>query len=131
MSTPRLQAEVDLLRMAGQHKNVVGFRDLFSDGNFYYIVMEFATGGELFDRLVTKGAHSEHDAASLLREVMHAVAYLHGHSIIHFDIKPENILLHDADTDEIDVRLVDFGSAFVVGATGESGPKNDSGTIAY
>lgn len=39
MSTPRLQAEVDLLRMAGQHKNVVGFRDLFSDGNFYYIVM--------------------------------------------------------------------------------------------
>ncbi|CAN0352885.1 unnamed protein product, partial [Ectocarpus sp. 12 AP-2014] len=131
MSTPRLQAEVDMLRMAGQHKNVVGFRDLFSDDNFYYIVMEFATGGELFDRLVTKGAHSEHDAASLLREVVDAVAYLHGHSIIHFDIKPENILLHDADTDDIDVRLVDFGSAFVVGATGESGPKNDSGTIAY
>lgn len=45
MSTPRLQAEVDLLRMAGQHKNVVGFRDLFSDGNFYYIVM-----GKLFSR---------------------------------------------------------------------------------
>ncbi|CAN0111198.1 unnamed protein product, partial [Ectocarpus fasciculatus] len=131
MSTPRLQAEVDMLRMAGQHKNVVGFRDLFSDNNYYYIVMEFATGGELFDRLVTKGAHSEHDAASLLREVVDAVAYLHGHSIIHFDIKPENILLHDADTDDIDVRLVDFGSAFVVGATGESGPKNDSGTIAY
>lgn len=39
--------------------------------------------------------------------------------------------LHDADTDDIDVRLVDFGSAFVVGETGESGPKNDSGTIAY
>lgn len=39
MSTPRLQAEVDMLRMAGQHKNVVGFRDLFSDDNFYYIVM--------------------------------------------------------------------------------------------
>lgn len=54
---------------------------------------EFASGGELFDRLVTKGAHSEHDAASLLREVMHAVAYLHGHSIVHFDIKPENILV--------------------------------------
>lgn len=39
MTTPRLQAEVDLLRMAGQHKNVVGFRDLFSDSDFYYIVM--------------------------------------------------------------------------------------------
>lgn len=35
----RLQAEVDLLRMAGQHKNVVNFRDLFSDENEYYIVM--------------------------------------------------------------------------------------------
>ena len=43
---------------------------------------------------MTKGAHSEHDAASLLREVVHAVAYLHGHSIIHFDIKPENILVN-------------------------------------
>lgn len=59
---------------------------------------EFATGGELFDRLVTKGAHSEHDAASLLREVVHAVAYLHGHSIIHFDIKPENILVSKPDS---------------------------------
>lgn len=39
--------------------------------------------------------------------------------------------LHEADTDDIDVRLVDFGSAFVVGETGEAGPKNDSGTIAY
>lgn len=49
MTTPRLQAEVDLLRMAGQHKNVVGFRDLFSDSNFYYIVMgerEREKGGE-------------------------------------------------------------------------------------
>lgn len=35
----RLQAEVDLLRMAGQHKNVVNFRDLFSDDDQYYIVM--------------------------------------------------------------------------------------------
>lgn len=35
----RLQAEVDLLRMAGQHTNVVNFRDLFSDDNAYYIVM--------------------------------------------------------------------------------------------
>lgn len=50
----------------------------------------------MFDRLVTKGAHSEHDAASLLREVVHAVAYLHGHSIIHFDIKPENILVSES-----------------------------------
>lgn len=54
---------------------------------------EFATGGELFDRLVNKGAHSEHDAACLLREVMDAVAYLHLNSIVHFDLKPENILV--------------------------------------
>lgn len=35
----RLQAEVDLLRMAGQHRSVVNFRDLFSDDDEYYIVM--------------------------------------------------------------------------------------------
>lgn len=41
----RLQAEVDLLRVAGQHKNVVNFRDLFSDEDDYYIVM-----GEIKER---------------------------------------------------------------------------------
>ena len=56
---------------------------------------EFATGGELFDRLVQKGAHSEHDAACLIREVTDALAYLHGNDVVHFDIKPENILVSE------------------------------------
>ena len=35
----KLQSEVDLLRLAGQHSNVVNFRDLFSDEDYFYIVM--------------------------------------------------------------------------------------------
>ncbi|CAN0335176.1 unnamed protein product, partial [Laminaria digitata] len=97
----------------------------------HFYTTEFATGGELFDRLVNKGAHSEHDAACLLREVTDAVAYLHLNSIVHFDLKPENILLHSSDTDSIDVRVVDFGSAFVLGPSGLGPPKESSGTIAY
>lgn len=54
---------------------------------------EFATGGELFDRLVHEGAYSEHDAACLIQEVTDALAYLHGNNVVHFDIKPENILV--------------------------------------
>ncbi|CAM9702899.1 unnamed protein product, partial [Ascophyllum nodosum] len=127
----KLQSEVDLLRLAGQHSNVVNFRDLFSDEDSFYIVMEFATGGELFDRLVQKGAHSEHDAACLIREVTDALAYLHGNDVVHFDIKPENILLQSSDTDSLDVKLVDFGSAFVVGPKGVGIPRENSGTIAY
>ncbi|CAM9697755.1 unnamed protein product [Discosporangium mesarthrocarpum] len=127
----RLESEVGMLKMAGQHKNVVNFRDFFSDDDEYYIVMEFATGGELFDRLVHKGAYSEHEAASFMREVVDALSYLHGHNIVHFDLKPENLLLASPEFDSIDVRLVDFGSAFLLEEGGKGTPRENSGTVAY
>ena len=51
----KVMTEVEILRLAGEHRNIIGFRDLFQDDENWYIVMEMAEGGELFDRLVERG----------------------------------------------------------------------------
>mmetsp|Transcript_23948 Transcript_23948/g.64773 ORF Transcript_23948/g.64773 Transcript_23948/m.64773 type:complete len:107 (-) Transcript_23948:47-367(-) len=81
------------MRIAGDHLNVTSFIDLFSSDTNWYIVMEMAAGGELFDRLVTRGPYTERQASTLLREITEGLAYLHQQGVVHFDLKPENILL--------------------------------------
>lgn len=113
----RVTEEAEVLRVAGEHRSICTFKDLFEGDDAWYIVTELARGGELFDRLVERGAYTASGAASVMRELVDAVAYLHQMGIAHLDLKPENVLLASDETDASDVRLVDFGSArFLSGA---------------
>ena len=124
--------ESEIMRLVGEHRNISALIDVFvgeaetagkagggggdagdstDDGKASFLVMEMATGGELFDRLVQRGPYSEAQAAGMLREIVDAVAYCHANGVVHFDLKPENILLASPAADDCDVRLVDFGSA--------------------
>ena len=77
--------------------------------------MEFAAGGELFDRIVERGVYSERQAAEVVTRVLEALVYLHSHNIIHRDIKPENLLLAGKDSD-VEVKLSDFGVVAILEA---------------
>ena len=107
----RVSDEAELLRVAGEHRSICSYKELFEGDDAWYIVTELARGGELFDRLVERGAYTATGAASVMRELVDAVAYLHQMGIAHLDLKPENVLLASDETDASDVRLVDFGSA--------------------
>ena len=80
--------------------------------NELLIVMEKAHGGELFDRVVAQGKFCEGEAATVMRQVLDAVAFMHARAVIHRDIKPENILLKSRDS--YDVVISDFGFARVM-----------------
>lgn len=101
--------EMDVLKGLDQ-PHVVKFLDWFESKDKYYLVFEEATGGELFERILSRGRFTELDARRTIRAILSAIQYLHHHNIVHRDIKPENILFRTKEEDA-NVVLVDFGIA--------------------
>lgn len=77
--------------------------------------MEYCSGGDLFSYLEKRGFKlSEQRASSIIHKLSAAVFYLHSYGICHRDLKPENILMTD-NTEEADIRLLDFGLSKIIG----------------
>jgi len=95
-----------LLRL--RHPNIIRLREIFEDDTHLFLILEYVTGGELFDRIVEKGHYSERDAAQCVHQILSAVAYLHDNGVVHRDIKPENILYENED-DNSRLKIADFG----------------------
>eukprot|EP00437_Effrenium_voratum_P028281 CAMPEP_0181411024 /NCGR_PEP_ID=MMETSP1110-20121109/7651_1 /TAXON_ID=174948 /ORGANISM="Symbiodinium sp., Strain CCMP421" /LENGTH=381 /DNA_ID=CAMNT_0023533609 /DNA_START=70 /DNA_END=1212 /DNA_ORIENTATION=+ len=98
------------------HPNIVKLIQVFQDKRFLYVVMERVKGGELFEAL--KSEHAliiEQDVARVGLQLMQALDYIHGCSIVHRDIKAQNILLTEPPIlpgralQHADIKLIDFG----------------------
>ena len=77
--------------------------------------MEYCAGGDMFNYLKKRGfALKENQAAGIIHKLGTAVYYLHSYGVLHRDLKPENILMMD-DSDDPDIRLLDFGLSKIVG----------------
>ncbi|CAL5412531.1 unnamed protein product [Camellia sinensis] len=70
-----------------------------------FIVLEFVTGGELFDKISGKGRLKEDEARKYFQQLINAVDYCHSRGVFHRDLKPENLLL---DANGI-LKVSDFG----------------------
>lgn len=92
------------------HPNIVQFRDWFESKDKFYIVTQLATGGELFDRIISKGKFTEVDAIKIVVQMLNAVVYIHSMNIVHRDLKPENVLYLDP-SDDSRIVVADFGIA--------------------
>ncbi|XP_059503638.1 striated muscle preferentially expressed protein kinase [Stegostoma tigrinum] len=112
-ATPRDDAvrELEILSQL-DHERIVFFHDAFEKKSSIVIVLELCTQEELFDHLVKKQCVLETELRLYIRQILEGVSYLHQNSILHLDIKPENILMADAASESI--RICDFGNAQAV-----------------
>ncbi|WWC87626.1 uncharacterized protein L201_002516 [Kwoniella dendrophila CBS 6074] len=92
------------------HPNIVHVWDHFESRDKFYLTFELAVGGELFDRISSRGKFTEKDALDCIRQVCSATSYLHSHQIVHRDLKPENILYKTKEPNS-QIVIADFGIA--------------------
>ena len=73
--------------------NIIRLYDVFEEKQYYYLVTEKMSGGELFDRIVQKSYYNEKEARDTCLVLFEALAFCHQHNVAHRDLKPENLLL--------------------------------------
>nr|XP_043630283.1 calcium-dependent protein kinase 33 [Erigeron canadensis] len=88
-----LKREVAILECLKGAPNVVELKDTYEDPKYVHLVMEYCEGGELYDKMDSKGLFNEKVAAQILGSIMKFVSLLHRMGIMHRDLKPENFLL--------------------------------------
>uniref|UniRef100_A0A3Q1K1Q3 MAP/microtubule affinity-regulating kinase 3 n=1 Tax=Anabas testudineus TaxID=64144 RepID=A0A3Q1K1Q3_ANATE len=103
-SLQKLFREVRIMKMLN-HPNIVKLFEVIETEKTLYLVMEYASGGEVFDYLVAHGRMKEKEARAKFRQIVSAVQYCHQKHIVHRDLKAENLLL-DAD---MNIKIADFG----------------------
>jgi len=90
-----LAAELGVLRKVGRHERLAGLVDSWENNDSWALLLDLASGGEVFDAIAQMGTFSEADAATLIRQLCGALSYIHSLGVVHRDIKPENILLRE------------------------------------
>lgn len=102
----KVAREIDVLKLV-KHPNIVRLYDVIETEKYIGIVLEYASGGELFDHILAHRYLKEKDASKLFAQLISGVTYLHAKKIVHRDLKLENLLL-DRNRNII---ITDFGFA--------------------
>ncbi|KFH44148.1 Protein kinase-like protein [Hapsidospora chrysogenum ATCC 11550] len=99
--TAREAAIVTLLN----HPHICGLRDVVRTNYHWYMLFEFVNGGQMLDYIISHGKLKEKQARKFSRQIASALDYCHRNSIVHRDLKIENILISKNG----DIKIIDFG----------------------
>ncbi|KAI0338603.1 Pkinase-domain-containing protein [Trametopsis cervina] len=102
----KVEREIEVLRTL-KHPNIVRLYDVIETDKYIGIILEYASGGELFDHILAHRYLREKDACKLFCQLISGVWYIHQKKIVHRDLKLENLLL-DRNRNVI---ITDFGFA--------------------
>ena len=93
------------------HPHIVKIIEYYENETELFIVTEFLEGGELFNKIEELNTFTEKDTAFIMKQVLSSVAYMHKKSMTHRDIKPENIMFIGLDENNLNLKLIDFGTS--------------------
>lgn len=105
----KFQAEIDLMQSL-DHPNIIKLYESFEDKQKVYLAMELCEGGDMYDMITEHGCFIESDVACIMRQVLHAVWYMHKNGVVHRDLKPENVLFDSkGEISQTQIKIIDFG----------------------
>jgi 5'-AMP-activated protein kinase catalytic alpha subunit len=87
------------------HHNIIQIYSVIENPTTIFLIMEYASGGELYDYIVLKKRLSDFEACKFFHQIINGVEYIHKVGVVHRDLKPENLLLDHKNY----VKIVDFG----------------------
>lgn len=100
----KIRREIQNLKLF-RHPHIIKLYQVISTPTDIFMIMEYVSGGELFDYIVKNGKLQEYEARRFFQQIISGVDYCHRHMIVHRDLKPENLLLdHNRH-----VKIADFG----------------------
>ncbi|KJE95448.1 CAMK/CAMKL/AMPK protein kinase [Capsaspora owczarzaki ATCC 30864] len=100
----KIRREIQYLKLF-RHPHIIKLYEVISTPTDIFMVMEYVSGGELFEYIVKHGKLSEKDARRFFQQIISGVHYCHKHMVVHRDLKPENLLLDS----NLNVKIADFG----------------------
>lgn len=100
----QIKREITTMKLI-KHPNIIRMYEVMASKTKVYIVLEFVTGGELFDKISCRGRLKEDEARKYFQQLINAVDYCHSRGVYHRDLKPENLLLDASGT----LKVSDFG----------------------
>lgn len=117
--------EVDILRQLMDCAGVIRLIDFYESPEKFYVVQEWAQGGDVFDKLAKRTTYTEKDARELSLVLLETMHTMHTRGLVHRDLKPENLLLKNT-SDDSNIKVADFGFARKVP---EEGLRTRCGTV--
>ncbi|KAH0627912.1 hypothetical protein JD844_008479 [Phrynosoma platyrhinos] len=100
----KIRREIQNLKLF-RHPHIIKLYQVISTPSDIFMVMEYVSGGELFDYICKNGRLDEKESRRLFQQILSGVDYCHRHMVVHRDLKPENVLL-DA---HMNAKIADFG----------------------
>lgn len=100
----RIRREIQIMSSI-RHPNIVHIYEVFENKDKIVLVMQNASGGELYEFLNDRKVLSDAEARRIFRQVVAAVYYIHKYKICHRDLKLENILLDEKGNAKVGISL--------------------------
>lgn len=82
ISNPTISTEIQMLKSL-DHPNIIKIYEFYQDDDNFYLITEYCSGGELYDRIIAMKSFSERKAAELMKQILSAITYCHARKIVH------------------------------------------------